>query len=487
MPTQPFVPNRTSRIPGWLVIALLVLPWVQPWAPGPQSNTVPLLVSWGVLAALLATARLPSALELAQAWAWAALISSAIGLLQYFGEAAALGGWVHVPAYLGDAVGHLRQRNQLATLTSIGAVAVLWWQAQGLRTPLAMAMVAWLALGNAATGSRTGLLQWLLLPLLSGLWQALAPGRRPVWSWSVLLGGLAVYLLGSVALPQLLGALKGMDATIGNAMVRMGDVGGCGSRSVLWGNVLHLIGQHPWSGWGWSELKYAHYMASYPGPRFCDILGNAHNLPLHLAFAFGVPAALLVLGGVLLLVLRARPWRLPHNGSALAWGVLAPIGLHSLLEYPLWYGPFQLAAIFSILLLWRTGGGWLARQQRALQLLGLCSLCLIAAMAWDYQRVRQVYLPAPQRSALWRDDPWRAARQTWFFGDAAQFAELTSTPVTADNAHAMLERSLAMLHYSPEPRVIDVLIESARLLGQDQLADWHQAQKKAVYSDLAAH
>ena len=483
MLTQPFMHHPASRIPGWLVVGLLALPWIAPWAPGPQSNTVPLLLSWGVLAVLVILQRLPSALELAQAWACAALLSSAMGLLQYFGEAGALGGWVHGAGHLGEAMGNLRQRNQLATLTSIGAVAVLWWHAQGLRTAPALGMAALLALGNAATGSRTGLLQWLLLPALSGLWQALAPRRRPVWSWPVLLGGLAVYLLGSLALPHLLGTWRG--AEISNAMVRMGEDNGCGSRSVLWGNVLHLIGQHPWTGWGWGELKYAHYMASYPGPRFCDILGNAHNLPLHLAFAFGVPATLLALGGVLVLVLRARPWRLPHAGSALAWGVLTPIGLHSLLEYPLWYGPFQLALVFGILLLWRQGSAWLARHRQALQWLGLCGLCLIALIAWDYQRVRQVYLSAPQRSALWRDDPWGAARQTWFFGDAARFADLTSTPVTANNAQAMLDSSLAMLHYSPEPRVIDKLIESARLLSQDRLADWHQAQKQAVYGASA--
>jgi O-antigen ligase len=305
MLTQPFMHHPASRIPGWLVVGLLALPWIAPWAPGPQSNTVPLLLSWGVLAVLLILQRLPSALELAQAWACAALLSSAMGLLQYFGEAGALGGWVHGAGHLGEAMGNLRQRNQLATLTSIGVVAVLWWHARGLRTTPALGMVALLALGNAATGSRTGLLQWLLLPALSGLWQALAPARRPVWSWPVLLGGLAVYLLGSLALPHMLGTWRG--AEISNAMVRMGEDNGCGSRSVLWGNVLHLIGQHPWTGWGWGELKYAHYMASYPGLRFCDILGNAHNLPLHLAFAFGVPATLLALGSVLVLVLRARP------------------------------------------------------------------------------------------------------------------------------------------------------------------------------------
>jgi len=38
-----------------------------------------------------------------------------------------------------------------------------------------------------------------------------------------------------------------------------------------------------------------------------------------------------------------------------------------------------------------------------------------------------------------------------------------------------------MLHYSPEPRVIDKLIESARLANEETLARWHESQKAAVY------
>src|SRR5574343_1427261 len=150
-------------------------------------------------------------------------------------------------------------------------------------------MLTLLAAGNAATGSRTGLLQWLLVPALQLLWQGASRTRRSAWSWPLLLWALGVYLLASLALPHALAAWKGTG--VDNAMARMGGLGGCGSRSGLWANVLHLIGQKPWSGWGWNELKYAHYMADYPGTRFCDILGNAHNLPLQLAFAFGIPAA----------------------------------------------------------------------------------------------------------------------------------------------------------------------------------------------------
>ena len=304
---HPFAHTSSRQMPGWLVIALLVLPWVHPWAPGPQSNTVPLLIGWGSLATLLAVKRLPSGLELAQAWTIAALIGSAMGLLQYFGEAAHLGGWVHVPAYLGDAVGNLRQRNQLATLTSLGTVAVLWWQRQGLRSGQAAWMLALLAAGNAATGSRTGLLELVVITLLCAGWALRKGHAQPVLSWRWSLATLAICLLASVLLPKALSMLTAQD--IASAVSRLGHDEGCGSRRVLWGNVLHLIGLQPWTGWGWGELKYAHYITPYPGERFCDILGNAHNLPLHLAVELGVPAAVAIVGALLAGVWRLRPWR----------------------------------------------------------------------------------------------------------------------------------------------------------------------------------
>ena len=470
----------SQRLPPWLSGLLLVLPWLQPWAPGPEPNTFPLLLSWTCLALLVLAAHWPSPLELARAWAWAAVLGSGIGLLQYVGEAALLGGWVHVPAAAGEAPGPLRQRNQLATLTSIGAVAVLWWHAQGLPKAQAAWMLTVIAMGNAATASRTGLLQWLvLLPTLLAVWQWTTPTRRAAWSWRLLLWGMAAYLLSSLWLPELLSVAQG--PAVQSGLARLANADGCGSRSVLWANVLHLIGQKPWTGWGWGELKYAHYMASYSGERFCDILGHAHNLPLHLAVTLGWPATALITVGVLTLTLRARPWRLRQDTSSLGWGVLAVIGLHSLLEFPLWYGPFQLAVLWALGLLWPAGANALGHWRRAGPAVAMVALGLIALIAWDYQRVRQIYLPAPQRMAVWRADPWQAARGSWFFAEAVRFAEVTTTPVTPDNAAAMLQASLRALHYSPEPRVIDKVTDSARLVGRDDLAQWHAQQRRTVY------
>ena len=459
--------------------ALLVLPWVHAWAPSPQSNTMPVLISWACLSLLALGAQLPSPLAVARAWAWAALLSSAVGLVQYFGKADLLGGWVHVPAYLGDAVGNLRQRNQLATLTSMGVVAVLWWQTQGLRTRHALWMLALLAVGNAATGSRTGLLELVLVTLLCIGWGGRSPTSQAVLSWRWSLATLAVCLLASALLPKALAAITAQD--VAGAVARMGHDEGCGSRRVLWGNVLHLIGLQPWTGWGWGELKYAHYITPYPGERFCDILGNAHNLPLHLAVELGVPAAVAIVGTGLGLIVRLRPWRITRPEQALAWGVLAVIGLHSLLEYPLWYGPFQIAAVLCVLMLWPAWPRLSWRWSQTIQLIGLGGLVFVLAVTADYWRMRQIYLPSAERLVFWRDNPWEASRHTVFFESAYRFAQLTTTPVSTGNAQWVLDRGLEMLHYSPEPRIAQAVIDSARLLGRDDLVTLHQQRLQQAF------
>lgn len=461
--------------------ALLILPWVHAWAPSPQSNTLPLLISWACLCLLAISDRMPEPLTVARAWAWAALLSSVMGLVQYFGQASHFGGLIHVPAYLGDAVGNLRQRNQLATLTSMGVVAVLWWQTQGLRSRHAGWMLLLLALGNAATGSRTGLLELVLVALLCMGW-ARSRGPSPLpWRWA--LATLALCLLASALLPKALSAIAAQD--VAGAVTRLGQDEGCGSRRVLWGNVLHLIGLQPWTGWGWGELKYAHYITPYAGDRFCDILGNAHNLPLHLAVELGVPVALTWVLGVLVLILRLQPWRIWRPEQALAWGVLAVIGLHSLLEYPLWYGPFQVATLLCVLMLWPARAWASTGCAPWLRWLGLAGLVLALLVAADYWRMRQIYLPGADRLCLWRANPWEASRHTVFFQPAYRFAQLTTTPVSAGNAVWVQEASLALLHYSPEPRIVQAVIDSARLLGLDDVADFHQQQLQMAYPEAA--
>jgi len=254
----------------------------------------------------------------------------------------------------------------------------------------------------------------------------------------------------------------------------------------MWSNVLQLIAQRPWFGWGWGELDYAHFITLYPGERFCDILDNAHNLPLHLAVELGIPVAAVFCGGCAWLVWRTKPWAETDATRQLAWGVLVMIGLHSMLEYPLWYGPFQLAVVLCIGLLWRDSAAdaepaqsspmALATGAVAATLLALC-----AYVAWDYWRISQIYLPPAARHAAYQGDTLAKVQGSRLFRDQVRFAELTLTPLDEDNAAYIHALAKEMLHFSPEPRVVEKVIESAVLLHRDDEALFYLQRYKVAF------
>lgn len=501
----------------------IALPWLSPLTSGPSASVLPWLLSafaMALLAGLGGMARLPTslwagALALAAwavfrgsagldafalcgaiallllaastgatlarreegmhaiAWAWllAALASSAIALWQYQGWAQTSGGWIS-SAPVGEAYGNLRQRNQFATLTAIGLCALAWLFSRGLRLSVALPMVVLLAVANAATTSRTGLLQILLLAgFCAGL-----PGPRRRARVALCLVGLLAWVAAAMGLPWLL-ALRGLSG--GGLLDRVAGVGSCSSRLVLWSNVLHLIAQRPWLGWGWGELDYAHYATLYEGPRFCDILDNAHNLPLHLAVELGVPATLLVLAGGAWACIRLAPWRETEGARRLAWAVLGVIGLHSMVEYPLWYGPFQMAAGLAVGLLCAQPGRDLRTSTRAAS--SVLVLALAGYASVDYWRISQIYLPVSSRHAYYAGDTLARISDSQVFRDQVAFAGFTLTPVTADNAAQVLRQGLQILHFSPEPRVIEKVIDSARLLGREDVVAWQVPRFRAAF------
>jgi O-antigen ligase len=502
----------SPALPTLAGTAALVLAWIWPLAGGPSPATLPWLVSVACLAVwmlVVAWQRPDVAVCASHAWLIAALLSSVIGLLQFFGVSAGFKPWINATT-LGDAFGNLRQRNQFATLIGIGLAVLLWgpvarWRAGSgaaasvvvaravpVALPILLAL-ALLATANAASSSRTGLLQLVLLVLLALCWRAQAvPGMALRLAVAV-----AVYASASVVLPL----LAGLDPWNSGIAGRFGDADrACGSRRLLWANVLQLIAQKPWWGWGWGELDYAHFITVYPGARFCDILDNAHNLPLHLAVELGVPVALLVCALIGWLVLRARPWAETDDRRRLAWAVLALIGLHSLLEYPLWYGPFQIAVVLAVWVLWQTpsavGTGQPMADTRStvsasvattLRVLAVAALLAVAYAAWDYHRISQIYLSPALRAPDYRDNTLAKVQDSWLFRNQVRFAALTLTSVTPDNAATLNRSAHALLHFSPEARVVGKLIDSALVLGHTDEAAFYMRRMRIAYPKEFAH
>ncbi|MDP2065143.1 MAG: Wzy polymerase domain-containing protein [Burkholderiaceae bacterium] len=535
--------------------ALLALPWLWPWTGGPSVAVVPWLATLGCVGLALLLA--PGAGEgvgargagdagrlvrlAASSWLLAAGLSALMGVAQFAGWPAVwaaagassvvngvdvAGGagspvavlarwaasWVNTPP-AGEVYGNLRQRNQFATLMNIGLAALLFvaarWAGAGTRIAprpaRAAALAPWalaalLVAGNVLSKSRTGLAELVLLCALAWVWAA----HRPRGVRRLVMALLPMYAGFSVAL-----------AALGYPAVwqRMTDgAPACSSRITLWRNVLELIAQKPWGGWGWGELDYAHYAHLYGGERFCDILDNAHNLPLHLAVELGLPLALAASALVAWGLWRGQPWREAHPARQLAWSVLAVLALHSLLEYPLWYGPFQLALWLCLGLLWqvprRPHGAAAAtamatiatttattaataatanyEQNRPLapvkwRLFAIVLIVVTAGAAWDYHRISQLYRLPEERAAAYRTDTLAKVSGSWLFDSPVAFAALTTTPLTPGNAAQQFAQATALLHYSPEPRIIERVIESAVMLHRDDAALWHLARFRAAF------
>jgi O-antigen ligase len=529
-----------------ILVLCVALPWLNPFSSSPSTAVIPLLVSWMLAAcALLAVVELPLAklrwtvaeqlvcgvllvglavsllcvpqvvdraltaglvASLMGVWLmaavgrrvavdesllrWlgagllaAAVISAVLGALQYLGLAREMSPWVNQPLK-GDAFANLRQRNQFASLTSLGLVALLGWVAVRAKAQsmtrgcwaLALVLLNVLAAGVACSVSRTGAVQWALVGVLIAAWgwrgiksDALF-GKGLVWLalaapglvavWSVLMPWLALQTTGEWGASMIL-------RVTGQAQ----DYATCGGRRVLWANVLALIAQHPWAGWGWGETDYAHFMTGYNTLRFCDMLDNAHDFPLHLALEFGVPFALAVMAVVGVWILRRTPWREQNARCVMAWCLIVVLGLHSLLEYPLWYGPFQMTLGLAIGLLWAAPDAPVQEEAQEAPMLVAALLfigCLYAA--WDFNRVAQVYRQAASRDAAYRDNPLHHAKQSWLFKNQADFAALTTQTITADNAAELYPQAVRLMHYSPEARVVQRVIDSAKLLGHEEEA-----------------
>jgi O-antigen ligase len=494
------------------------------WAPT-TNEALATAIAWTCIAAMImvGVATICHIRGLAKSWLTAALVSVIFATLQYLQVSSYLAPFISHSSD-GTAFANLRQRNQFATLCGIGLLTLLYLLQTTLRdntakttvfagasdrsvaaTSLAVAQSelvhrwigAWpwlavtaLAIGNGLSSSRTGALQWLLIAVALLCWRA-SLHRRVV---QLGLGGLAVYALVVALMPWFASAVGNSSTGL---LGRANENAGSSSRLWLYSNVLELIAQKPWLGWGWRELGYAHYSTHFDR-RFGELLDNAHNLPLHLAVELGVPFALLFCGAVLWWIVRSAPWRETDPTRQLAWGVLMLIGVHSMVEYPLWYGPFLMTLGLCIGLLqpvesrsinlmpngpvgqWNIAGA-------AIKSIAIGMIAFAGYAAYDYHRVSQIYLDVPSRSSWYSGDALGHAQRSVLFQRQARFAELVTTPVTPASAARVLNLAADLIHFSPEPRVIEALIESATMLHMDDVAMFHLARYKEVYpKDYAA-
>lgn len=462
-----------AALAGWVALQSLLL---QP----SMTFVVVLLAALGVGLLLQWRPAGEGAEGLAWGLAFAACVNALIGWLQFFDLADALHPWLNVPAQPGVVFGNLRQPNQFASALAMGLAGV-WWLCRAQRLPyrVVVAVVALLVSGVVISGSRTGVLELVLLGTAAWLWRGSVPRRV-----ALLFAALpALYLL-EWGLIRAVAQLASLVMTSG--LERFGSTAGP-SRLTLWQNVLVLIAHKPWLGYGVHELGYAHFMfdfshSGYKG-RHMELIDNAHDIALQSWVELGLPGMLLTMVPFAVGTLRARPWAETDSHRQAAWLVLGVLSLHSLLEYPLNYAQFWVPFCLSLAVAFAPRGDSAVSEKWRYFLLGsgVVLLALWAYSAWDYDRVSQAYGGPQRRVPPPGADPLRDAQRSVLLRPYALFARVVTTPVTPANAAALLPLLREVLHFSAEPRTIEPLIEALQFTGDTEGAARYLARYRAAF------
>lgn len=224
---------------------------------------------------------------------------------------------------------NVAQPNQLALLLCFG-LASIWWlvQTKRLNGYLALAFSVFLLWGLALTQSR---IAWIILPVFALLVWCRVIGEYPLRRTAILLL-LLVYVGFVWFLPSIADMLGFSSATIAER------VGGRSERSGLLQQAWFMIKQHPWFGVGWfgfgaEQVKIA---ADFPSTIYAE---HSHNLVLNLMAELGVPAALLIFAALLFWFYQTCVARAAAKNNQVAFVMLSliAVGVHSMVEFPLWY------------------------------------------------------------------------------------------------------------------------------------------------------
>jgi len=262
-----------------------------------------------------------------------ALVSAAIGLLQWLGLQDSLGMYV-VQTDPGDrAMGNMGQPNQLATLLLMGIGALAWtYERRRIGATGLICGVAFLSLVLVLTQSRTGIVSATVMALFLTWKNRYQPMRiRPLHAllW---LGGflLALQLLPLVHEWLLMDEGRNLSLTRDNGRLTI-------ARQVLAGTL-----ESPWFGYGWNQTPTAHAAGAIAVPGSLTYT-NAHNVVLDILAWNGFPIGIAI-------TIACAYWafsrmRSAKDASALyAMAALLPIGVHSLFEYPFAYAYFLMSA-----------------------------------------------------------------------------------------------------------------------------------------------
>jgi O-antigen ligase len=377
--------------------------------------------------------------------------------------------------------GNLAQPNHFANYITLGLISLgLLFARRKWPAPYVVLLALPLLLVMTLSGSRSSWFYLIMLCLLSAWCVWKNRDLRPLLYYSLLLLAGFALMHGVVQLPFLRGAGNSYD--IMHRMFADGDSGGI--RLYLWREAWLIFQQSPWLGAGFGQFAWQHFQL-VPELRQTHISGlynNAHNLVCQLAAEAGIAGLSVLFAGLAawLYGLRRVTVSAAHWWGYAALGVL---GIHSLLEYPLWYAYFL--AVGAILL----GIFDETRYRLELKNAGRISVTVMIFMGFlsllqfksGYGQLKATLAPAVGVSSVQHvRDGLVAVHGNSLLSPYAELFMSNYTEVNGDNLQAKLALNSHVIRYVP---IATVAYRQAFLLAQaGRVAEARQILRAAIWS-----
>ena len=309
---------------SYLLAVVLLSAWVRMWIQAGQGRLLAETVMTGVLIAGL--------LQAASIW------------LQMLQLDQWLSPWLNRSASFPRQGGFLSQPNLCASLMVSAMVCLVFLKPeegeQSARpTPWRLIAMGFMMLAVYATSSRTGYLEVFLVSAML----ALVRQRLKIsWVWVA----LVVWQILAIGLGEVLASLGLMSGQLLEDS-RKAVEASSNHRLRILNDVWVVIQQYPLMGVGWRQLQVTQVLT----PGVNEPVDHAHNIVAQIQVELGVLGTLSLLGFAGFWLFKKKPWR-EANGAELAMVcVVMVLGLHSLLEYPLWHAMFLFLFGFAFSLL----------------------------------------------------------------------------------------------------------------------------------------
>ncbi|MDP2805301.1 MAG: Wzy polymerase domain-containing protein [Gallionellaceae bacterium] len=381
--------------------------------------------------------------------------------------------------------GNIAQPNHFANylalgLASIGLLYIRWsmraWQVALLAVPLLFVL--------ALSGSRGTWLYLVFMVGMSYLWQRNDKSYLPLLKYSAaLLVGLAL-MHWVVQMPWLAGSVTKVTS-----LERLfGEVGGGSIRLHLWKESLLIFANFPLIGAGFGQFAWQHFLL---GPELQNIsisglYNNAHNVVMQLAAETGLAGLIVLFGTLGLWFWHARR---EHRTLYQWWGymVLGVLGIHALLEYPLWYGYFiGIAAVALGLMETKT----YRLELRALGRLSVAMMLLLGALSLTqlfqgYKKLESSLKlrPASSTDASYTPRLRDSLAEVYDYALLRPYAELFMTGMIEPSADLLAEKIAMNEHAMRFVPIAPVVYRQAWLLAlSDRLPEAKTQLKQSLWS-----